>query len=58
MVKSYYQKLECKWRLEKTFLALTLDSTDLEMEIRILYMDINFVDEILRLQDEKELKGL
>ena len=50
--------LQCKWRLEKTFLALTLDSTDFEMEIRILYMDINFVDEILRIQDEKELKGL
>ena len=52
------KSLQCKWRLEKTFLAITLDSTDLKMEIRILYMDINFVDEILRLQDEKKLKGL
>ena len=52
------KSLQCKWRLEKSFLALTLDSTDFKMEIRILYMDNNFVDEILRIQDEKELKGL
>lgn len=52
------KSLQSKWRLERTFLALTLDSTEFKMEIRILYMDNNFVDEILREQDERELKGL